>query len=163
MRRSLGERFWTKVDKRGPDECWLWTASRVKQGYGTINEGGWHGKILRAHRVAWMLAHGVIPDDLDILHHCDNPPCVNERHLFLGDDSINNADMWNKGRANNLRGENHPASKLTLEQVNLILALDRCKVFSRRTIGATFGVSHWAVRDIILGKSWANVDGVVRA
>lgn len=81
-RRPLAERFWPKVDVRGPDECWLWTAALDGHGYGRIDEGGHAGHSFGAHRVAWELANGaVIPDGLVIDHLCRNPPCVNPAHL----------------------------------------------------------------------------------
>lgn len=76
-RVSLAERFWSKVDKRGPDECWNWTASKQK-GYGQFMLGG---RPRRAHRVAYELLVGPIPEGLTLDHLCRNPSCVNPAHL----------------------------------------------------------------------------------
>lgn len=72
------ERFWSKVDRRGDDECWEWTASRNHFGYGKFSKGNsW----VRAHRFSWELANGPIPDGLVIDHLCRNTACVNPAHL----------------------------------------------------------------------------------
>lgn len=95
--RSLEERFWEKVDKRGPDECWLWKAGRDRNGYGHIGVG--KGRSTRAHRVSWELANGSeIPVGLLACHTCDNPPCVNPAHIFIGTMADNLQDASAKGR-----------------------------------------------------------------
>jgi hypothetical protein len=75
--------------------CVEWTKFRLERGYGLQK---FHGKTRLAHRVAWMLAHGEIPDGLCVLHRCDNPPCINIDHLFLGTHADNVADKMAKGR-----------------------------------------------------------------
>lgn len=121
--KPLSERFWEKVDKRGPDECWEWTAYQETTGYGQIQIGR-HGnkKATRAHRVSWELHNGPIPAGLHICHHCDNPPCVNPAHLFIGTHQDNMDDMLAKGRdskppRNNVRGEKNGHANFTNEQV----------------------------------------------
>jgi len=89
------ERIWSKVAKAGADECWPWTHGKTLAGYGqtTVN-----GEKRLAHRLAWELAVGPIPAGLCILHRCDNPPCCNPAHLFLGTKKDNAADAIAKGR-----------------------------------------------------------------
>lgn len=89
-------RFWGQVDKsEGPHACWSWTGARHFRGYGACAKS--YGDT-RAHRVAYMLAKGEIPEGLGVLHHCDNTICVNPAHLYLGDQKVNMADCVARGR-----------------------------------------------------------------
>jgi hypothetical protein len=91
---QLHERFWPRVDRSG--DCWEWRGGRIPQGYGAV----WiNGQNHPAHRVAWELTVGPIPPGLMVLHRCDNPPCVNPAHLWLGTQADNMADKVRKGRA----------------------------------------------------------------
>lgn len=177
-RRPLSERFSVKVDRSGgPDACWPWQGARGDYGHGQISSGGKHGRLLQAHRVAWELEHGPIPDGLKILHECDNPPCCNPRHLFLGTQADNMADMARKGRwsANGprraLRGEEHPlrrnpaaaargervgGAKLTEELVRMIRSSRR----SQRDLARELGVDRRTISFIRQGKTWRHVVGV---
>ncbi len=96
MDKSVKDRFFKKVSKR-PDKngCLVWLAGRTEYGYGRFC---FHGKTQRAHRFAWEMVWGVIPVGYDILHSCDNPPCVNIYHLGLGTPKDNSQDAKNKGR-----------------------------------------------------------------
>lgn len=95
---SLDKRFWEKVDRRGPDECWPWIGAEHGRGYGGILI---NYKSVPAHRVAHALCKGVVPPGMFVLHRCDNPKCVNPAHLFLGTHQDNMDDMVSKGRSRN--------------------------------------------------------------
>lgn len=102
-KRNTLESFWLRVDKLGPIPelkpnlgcCWLWLGRPTPRGYG---QHRWEGKMMRAHRVAWLVSVGPIPAGLFVLHHCDNPPCVNPAHLWLGTHDDNMRDRQEKGR-----------------------------------------------------------------
>jgi HNH endonuclease len=97
----IEDRFWPKVS-RG-EGCWLWVGSVLKSGYGQIEIKTGPGKrdrrTERAHRIAWMLSFGQIPEGAEVLHTCDTPLCVRPDHLFLGTQADNIADCISKGRA----------------------------------------------------------------
>lgn len=100
-------RFWSKIHRSTNIECWEWTAYRTPDGYGRIKVSG---RMLLAHRVAWMFEFGPIPEGLCVCHRCDNPKCCNPHRLFLGTQLDNMRDATRKGRTlpNRRRGENHP-------------------------------------------------------
>ena len=92
------ERFWAKL--KTSDDCWEWQGARNNKGYGILmlKEPGKKHVARTTHRFSWELHNGPIPNGLWVLHRCDNPPCANPAHLFLGDNADNIRDMWAKGR-----------------------------------------------------------------
>lgn len=88
-------RFWEKVQILGPDACWPWLAARSSEGYGSF---GFQGRVLTASRLAYIFTKGEIPDDLDVMHSCDNPPCCNPAHLSPGSRSRNMKDCADRNR-----------------------------------------------------------------
>lgn len=100
---------WRYVDIGAPDECWPWTGGKRRRGYGVFSL---NGKSVVAHRLAYELSTGEDPGALIVCHRCDNPPCCNPAHLFLGSYADNVRDMLDKGRARPPRGEAHHGAKL---------------------------------------------------
>jgi hypothetical protein len=89
-------RFWAKVDRSGgPDACWLWTAGRCGNGYGAMVVDG---RQMKAHRLAMLFTVGELASDTFVCHHCDNPPCCNPAHLYIGTAADNNRDTVRRGR-----------------------------------------------------------------
>ncbi len=148
---SLAQRLAHYTEKNAtPSGCILWCASVGPFGYGTLR---WQGRMHSAHRLSWQAANGAIPAGLCILHRCDNPPCVNVAHLFLGTRAINNTDRRAKGREGDRRGERNGRAKLT---VNDVLAI-RIDSRPRRIIAAHYGIALSTLRDIRSGRLWRHV------
>lgn len=144
----LSERFWSKVDRCGPGECWPWKGCRSHYNHGQI---WFRGKMLTAYRVCWELVHGPIPNGLQVCHHCDNPICVNPVHLFLGTQADNIRDATLKGHR--ARGEASPQAKLTSTDVRAIR--DRLAVgINRNTIARTYRVSPRTIDFIQTRRTW---------
>ena len=151
---TIEERFWPKVDRRGPEECWEWKAGRVAGGYGAFNPGK-RGLSRLAHRVAWELLNGPILEGLHACHHCDNPPRCNPAHLFLGTDADNLDDMRQKGRRTYARGESASNVKLKTLEVLEIRRLYRPGDAPR--LASRFSVVGRTIHDIVNRKTWAHV------
>lgn len=140
-------RFWTKVSKLGPAECWPWVGARNDSGYGVLRVAG---KNHRATRLSLQLAGQQVPADRDALHSCHNPCCVNPAHLRVGTPTENAEDARAAGRLS--QGEAHPISKLKAGQVQEIRALKG--QVSQRSLARRYGVSRGAVDNIHRGKNW---------
>jgi hypothetical protein len=169
---KFAARFWGRVARGAPDECWEWQGSlRRPRGYGQV----WmSGHQVGAHRVAWILAHGGIGAGLCVCHKCDNRKCCNPTHLFLGTIEENNKDMARKGRAargdqnasrkypdRRPKGEGHASARLTAAQVAEIRALDGS--LAHADIASRFGVNRRTVGGIISGRLWASTLAATRA
>lgn len=155
QRQALEERFWPKIDRRGPDECWPWKASLTTTGYGRFKV--WSYQDIRAHRVAYLLEHGD-PGELLVCHRCDNRPCCNPAHLFLGTQDDNTQDKMAKGRwkGGDHSGANNPRALLTEENVKEVWRLIG-KGWTNTAIGARFKVHHATISVIRCGKSWRHL------
>lgn len=150
-------RFWAKVDKTG--HCWTWTGATY-QGYGIMHLPRCRDRTQRAHRVSWTITHGLIPDGMHVCHHCDNPPCVNPAHLFLGTDADNLKDMRDKGRHPGFgprrKGEAHHFSKMTAETV-LECRSRHAAGEKAPTLSRAYGVNKSSMYAILRRRSWAHV------
>jgi hypothetical protein len=161
---SVKARFWAKVAISEPDQCWEWRVRRNPQGYGSFNL---NGKTQRAHRLAYALAYGPIPDGQLVCHHCDNPPCCNPAHLFAGTHADNMRDKTLKGRnirpvrdesaVNYVRGESNNLSKLNED---IVRAIRQRKASGDRTndLAAEFRVDRTLIWQIVARKVWAHVE-----
>ncbi|WP_126463654.1 HNH endonuclease signature motif containing protein [Sulfuritortus calidifontis] len=147
----LRSRFLAKFAFDSNTGCWIWTGARHPQGYGLIKLKD--GAQLRAHRVAYELAHGPIPDGLQVCHRCDNRRCVRPGHLFLGTAKDNAADMVAKGRAARNTGERNGASRLTRQDIEAIRADDSLY----RELASRFRVSPSAIGLIKRRERWKHV------
>lgn len=133
-------------------ECWEWTGSKDKDGYGKMKI---HGEMKRAHRVSWEIHNNKkIPKGMLICHKCDNPSCVNPYHLFIGTYSENIIDMFNKKRNSNRGGENAHSSKLTWQQVYKIRHLLNNSKKTQQEIANMFKVSKSQIYRIKYNKQW---------
>ncbi len=136
-----------------PESCWTWTGASYK-GYGNILARGTSWK---AHRLAYTLFIGPIPDGMDICHRCDNPPCCNPAHLFAGTTKENVRDSMEKGRFNIKRGERHGMAKLTEDTVRQIRALYDAGTMSNLAIAERLGVHRQRVTSIGTRKTWRHL------
>lgn len=151
-------RFWDKVAiTANPDLCWVWVAYCDKVGYGRF---GHHSNTL-SHRIAWEISNGKSAGKLKVLHSCDNPSCCNPKHLFLGTQADNVADMMQKGRAATTeqrsipkRGELNPSHKLSNEQVSHIRKRYAEGGITQKQIAIEMCISRTAVVLIIGHKRW---------
>jgi hypothetical protein len=145
-----------KIEQRGPDECWPWRLFRDPKGYGLFKLGGRRGRTMRAHRYAYELAYGPIPEGQLVCHRCDNPSCCNPEHLFLGTPAENSADMVRKGRSPNRVLKTQPWARLTEETV-LHIRADHQAGKTYREIAAEYGVGKTTVESIVRRRTWRHL------
>lgn len=164
MRRTwstpLAVRFEDKIDRRaGPNACHPWTASINGAGYGQISTGGRAGRPDGAHRVAWMLANGPIPDGMLVLHRCDNKLCVNADHLFIGTQKENLDDMDSKGRR--VVARNHgEASGVARVSNGDVLEIRRAYDAGEATqvqLAERYRVGQSTISSIVLRRTWKHI------
>lgn len=160
---NASKRFWGHVEIKDKDDCWIWTRSSGRGGYGTF--------VLcsikyQSHRYAFFLTKGYFPQKpYEVCHTCDYPPCCNPCHLFAGTRSDNVQDCIAKGRFGNRGGENAPNAKLTSGDVLFIRKMHigpgifarRNVPFSTQWFADRFGVTYSAISRIISGRSWKNI------
>lgn len=141
-------RFWLSVAKA--EGCWLWRGNCDTKGYGKFHVSG---RAYRATRVAYALTKGPIAAGLLVCHACDNPPCCNPDHLWLGSDADNARDMVEKGRASRRAGVANTRCRLSPDQVRSIRHDSR----SHRRIARAYGVGRTTVRNIQDGITWGSI------
>ncbi len=146
-------RFWERVDKSGgKDACWEWKLCKDKDGYGGFSDKRNYKSKQKAHRVAYKYTHGSIPKGLHICHTCDNPPCCNPRHLFLGTNKENNQDAVRKRR--HAFGERNGGAKLKEYEVKEIIELLKAKDVDEHKLAKQYGCSRGAINKISTGRTW---------
>jgi hypothetical protein len=160
VRVPVEDRFWKFVGKT--DGCWTWSGATRPFGYGVINLGIDHNcKVEPAHRVSWSIHFGPIPPDMHVLHKCDNPPCTNPDHLFLGSNADNIADMVAKGRDqfNHMHrrlGTAHGMSKLTDDDVRAIRQ-ERAAGAILRVLSEKYDVSIPTIDRVVKRQTWGHI------
>lgn len=155
-RKSVFQRFVTKF--LVGDGCWEWQAGLFPNGYGAI----WvNGRQLGAHRVAYELFNGPIPDGLFVCHTCDNRRCVRPSHLFLGTQTDNMGDASAKGRVKGPRGEKCGNAKLRGAQVRFIRDARRAGT-PVQSLARLFDINKSNVSTICRGRSWEHIDDIHR-
>lgn len=156
------KRFWSRVQRGAPDECWEWQAFRQKVGgHGrfALSMGAAGVRNDMAHRFAWEFTNGAIPKGKYVLHKCNNPPCCNPAHLYLGTPADNMRDRRNAGGysgAKVARGSAHGVAKLTEASVLELLTL-RSQGWTLKRLATRFAIDITQASNITMRKHWAHV------
>lgn len=164
-------RFWNSVNTKGPvpvsrpelGPCWIWTGNTQNKGYGSFfTTHQWVKSTYLAHRVSFKLAHGFLTEGIGVLHHCDNPLCVNPKHLFEGDQLANMRDCAVKGRVYKgghigKRGATCWLALLTDEKVREIRRIYAAGGISQERLGQMFGVKRSTILGVVSRRKWAHV------
>lgn len=147
--------FWSRIQVRGENDCWEWTGSRVAGGYGRY-------KKFYTHRLMASNVIGRDVGDFQVCHSCDNPPCCNPHHLFIGTSRDNTRDALTKGRLvlkpawDAVRGENNRLTKLTADDVREIKRRYR-NGEEQLKIARDYPCGNTAINNIVKGRNWAHI------
>lgn len=151
---SPEERFDAKYKVNPETGCWEWTAYRMKEGYGVLGIRGHYTD--RAHRFSYKRFRGPIPPGMLVCHTCDNPPCVNPEHLFLGTNADNVADRERKGRGRRAIGSLAGHAKLNERKV-LRIKQRLAAGANQSAVARQYGVDQCAINHIARGRTWRHV------
>lgn len=156
--------FWFHVDILDESKCWRWTGILLSDGYGCFRIDRYS---YRAHRIAYTIKHGTIPEGKHILHACDNPPCVNPAHLFCGTNYDNVQDKMKKGRWGGSTGQNvnvgedHGQTKLTntmVKEIRKVLSGGETLIKTAIKYNTTYAIIH----GIKEGLTWKHLGGKIK-
>ena len=155
-------RFWKKVDKNGPimakmtTPCWMWLGAKRYSGgkcagYGKVLV---NGKLKSSHRVSFELAFGPIPEGMDICHKCNNRPCVNPDHFYLGTNAQNTKDAWTDELISGLKGENNGRAILDWNKVMEIRHRAKAEKITYKQLATQYNIGIWQIARIVQGRQW---------
>lgn len=148
--KTWEESFWSKV-KTGSG-CWIWMGAKTPAGYGNfMHKDKWY----TAHRFAFENKVGKIPKEMLVCHSCDNPSCVNPKHLWLGTPKDNLQDMVKKNRG--VRGSKHHLAKLTEQDIKKIRELYKTGKYKQVELSRMFNVGNMQISRIVNKKRWKHV------
>ena len=150
--------FWDNVDILSSDQCWTWNGAQDTDGYGTWTMGG--RRNIKVHRMAYELSKGEIPEGLLILHTCDNPPCCNPNHLWVGTNADNMADKMAKGRGYpppHPKGEAHKDAKLTEKDVLKIRERYSRGNTTLKELAQEYNVTFGLIGHIVNRRVWKHI------
>jgi hypothetical protein len=148
------QKFWRYGRRSSQNECWLWSRSTNKNGYGFFFVGRRNSFL--AHRIAYYIHYQKDPGESDVLHKCDTTGCVNPFHLFLGTHTDNMQDMVKKGRAKRQQGSKRPQSKLTEEIVDEIRSITPYWGITA-DLARKYNVNRTTIGKVLRGKKWKHV------
>ena len=159
--KAVEFRFWKKVNRAGPDDCWEWNAGKIGPGYGIFFVSPDRPRV-GAHVYSYELNIGRIPRGKCVLHECDNRGCVNPNHLFLGTKLDNMIDKIKKGRSNNIKGSQFPNAKITEDDVVEMRRLFNIGELNTVELGLKYGISSANVGLIVKYKAWKHVKEILK-
>lgn len=145
--------FWRWVRVKSPKECWEWMGTRFHHGYGRMK---YHGTVWYANRFSWELHNGPIPEGKLVCHECDNPPCCNPIHLWVGTYKENADDRDRKGRQIPFRGEQHGGHRLTEDDVRLLRSMYESGIRGKE-LDSAFSIAQGYGWRIAMRKMWKHV------
>lgn len=148
------QRFELRVNRNCANGCWEWIGPTSNHGYGGLNV---NGRRMVASRYSYEKYIGPIPEGLFVCHKCDNPPCVNPDHLFLGTSAENTRDRDRKNRGAHNYGETNGAHRYTAETMLAIKADVESGRATKRSIAAKFGVCYETVMRVAHGRTWRHL------
>jgi len=148
MEKVTETRLLEKADVGDTDECWQWCGATFQHGYGQVRRKNLDTSL--AHRAVFM-EEVEDPGDQYVLHHCDNPRCVNPNHLYLGDQRDNMKDMHDRGRSNDPSGEEHGRAKLTDDEVDEVVEKYENTQVTQTELADEYGVTQGRISEVVNG------------